>query len=532
MCETVYVSVLKKLFDNIFEINLREKSMRCIVNNDSFFEIKTGNLRVLLDDAVQYIFSALVHPDDRKVMRNFFSKIYDDKVSSDELRTEIRILTKSRETIRYFCEIVKESKDKSWFCFNRINSAVYEDELLQRNREAQFEEELAGRDTVFSNADIGLIYIDFSEKTMFFHNTLKNYFLSDMTFEQMYDIKSIEHCVHPEDWQKFLDFYEELRLSEGEKIEKIITTVRLITKDNKVVWNRLIAAPYKIIDDDYEKLLVTVKNINKQVELEKSLETTSFFLNSIVNEADRPTVAFYFVKGQVRIRFINYSACRYFSTDPDKLFRSQLDNSLKSLSAANSLITEEQYRQLAEDGVLKVTAKDIDGKDKEVTLKCIKFDNTYFSTLEDDVYDPTAAIPTDKHVVSIRTFGYFDIFVDGQPILFKNEKAKELIALLVDRKGGFISSHEAITYLWDDEPVSALTLSRLRKVAMNMRNTLNTYGIGSIVEVVDGKRRIVPDLVDCDYFNYLSGDEKYAETFKGLYMLNYSWGEITLAGLV
>ena len=38
--------------------------------------------------------------------------------------------------------------------------------------------------------------------------------------------------------------------------------------------------------------------------------------------------------------------------------------------------------------------------------------------------------------IFIRTFGYFDVFVDGVPILFRSEKAKELLALLVDRRGG------------------------------------------------------------------------------------------------
>ena len=40
-----------------------------------------------------------------------------------------------------------------------------------------------------------------------------------------------------------------------------------------------------------------------------------------------------------------------------------------------------------------------------------------------------------KRIV-IRTFGYFDIFVDGETIPFSCKKAKELLALLVDRMGG------------------------------------------------------------------------------------------------
>ena len=76
-----------------------------------------------------------------------------------------------------------------------------------------------------------------------------------------------------------------------------------------------------------------------------------------------------------------------------------------------------------------------------------------------------------------------------------------------------------------------MTLARYRKVALRLKNTLAEYGIPGIVEAVDGKRRIVTELVRCDLYDYLSGDEKYAQLFKGCYLTNYSWGENTLAEL-
>ena len=131
--------------------------------------------------------------------------------------------------------------------------------------------------------------------------------------------------------------------------------------------------------------------------------------------------------------------------------------------------------------------------------------------------------------VHIRTFGYFDVFVEGKAIAFRNEKSKELLALLVDRRGGFVTSSEAISYLWEDEEVSQLTLARYRKVALRLKNLLEEYGIAHIVETVDGKRRIVPQNVSCDLFDCLAGQR---ELFKGSYLLNYSWGEVTAAELL
>ncbi len=133
--------------------------------------------------------------------------------------------------------------------------------------------------------------------------------------------------------------------------------------------------------------------------------------------------------------------------------------------------------------------------------------------------------------VRIRTFGYFDVFVDERPIAFRNEKSKELLALLVDRRGGFVSSDEAIGFLWENEPVTSVTLARYRKVALRLKNLLEEYGISDVVESINGKRRLAAEKVQCDLYEYLSGKKEYAALFKGSYLTNYSWGETTLAEL-
>ena len=138
--------------------------------------------------------------------------------------------------------------------------------------------------------------------------------------------------------------------------------------------------------------------------------------------------------------------------------------------------------------------------------------------------------PVDS-AVTVRTFGYFDVFVGEKPIVFRNKKSKELFALLIDRKGGYISSEEAIGFLWEDEAVTPVTLARYRKVALRLKNTLEEYGIADIMESVDGRRRIVPEKLRCDFYDYLSGKEEYSRLFKGSYLSNYSWGEKTLAEL-
>lgn len=133
--------------------------------------------------------------------------------------------------------------------------------------------------------------------------------------------------------------------------------------------------------------------------------------------------------------------------------------------------------------------------------------------------------------VFIRTFGYFDVFVDGKAIPFSNEKAKEYLAFLVDRRGGFVTSREAAVNLFESDDKNAL--ARSRKAAMYMNRTLEEYGIGFIVENEAASRRLVLGKVRCDLFDYMSAsDRKRSTLFCGSYMNDYSWAEMTKAELI
>lgn len=67
----------------------------------------------------------------------------------------------------------------------------------------------------------------------------------------------------------------------------------------------------------------------------------------------------------------------------------------------------------------------------------------------------------------------------------------------------------------------------------NLRKTLQIYGIENLVESkMKGYRRLSTDMVKCDLYQYLSGDEKYVHLFQGTYMEEYSWAEATLSRLL
>jgi hypothetical protein len=133
--------------------------------------------------------------------------------------------------------------------------------------------------------------------------------------------------------------------------------------------------------------------------------------------------------------------------------------------------------------------------------------------------------------VFARTFGHFDLFVDKIPVNFSSSKEKELMALLIDRNGGTLTANEAISYLWEDEAASERVSGRYRKLAMTLKNTLTRYGIEHILINNHGTRSINTAAIKCDYYELLSGNKKYQESFHNSYMTDYSWAEETLATL-
>lgn len=136
------------------------------------------------------------------------------------------------------------------------------------------------------------------------------------------------------------------------------------------------------------------------------------------------------------------------------------------------------------------------------------------------------------HRVRIRTFGYFEVFVDDEPIIFKHPKSRELFAILVDRQGGMVSSRTAASILWDDKEPDDTVMARYRKVAMYLTESLEAAGVGYLVESAKGSRRAVLSLAECDLVDYLRLGDKALASFNGAYMKEYSWAEQTLGELM
>ncbi len=131
--------------------------------------------------------------------------------------------------------------------------------------------------------------------------------------------------------------------------------------------------------------------------------------------------------------------------------------------------------------------------------------------------------------IKICAFGNFEVYLDGNPINFKYSKTKEMLAYLVDRKGALCTNGEIIAILFEDDNGHEAYFRSLRK---DLADILEMAGCSEILIQQRGSMGIVPEQVDCDYFNWCNGKRSGGNMFRGEYMTQYSWGEYTNAMLI
>lgn len=128
-----------------------------------------------------------------------------------------------------------------------------------------------------------------------------------------------------------------------------------------------------------------------------------------------------------------------------------------------------------------------------------------------------------------RTFGHFDVFVDGRAIMFKSAKAKELLAFLIDRRGGTVTTDQMISVLWEDRPNDESTQNLCSKLVKTLQKELESANAGEILLVSRGSRSVDTDKFQCDLYDLLDGSQKMREQYMGEYLVDYSWSEARTA---
>lgn len=130
-------------------------------------------------------------------------------------------------------------------------------------------------------------------------------------------------------------------------------------------------------------------------------------------------------------------------------------------------------------------------------------------------------------LLTVRAFGTFEVFADGKPLVFKRSIAKELLAVLTDRRGSGITSRQICALIRPDNSDEDKNMNYIRQGFSDLRKTLESVGAGDIL-LHSGVHSYCVDteLIDCDYYSFLECGEP---PFVGEYMKQYSWAEDTCA---
>ena len=69
--------------------------------------------------------------------------------------------------------------------------------------------------------------------------------------------------------------------------------------------------------------------------------------------------------------------------------------------------------------------------------------------------------------------------------------------------------------------------NRIRVLINDLKKTLQSIGMEHVLIREHRELAIRKDLIDCDYYRMLEGDMDAVNSYRGEYMMEYSWAEIT-----
>ena len=141
------------------------------------------------------------------------------------------------------------------------------------------------------------------------------------------------------------------------------------------------------------------------------------------------------------------------------------------------------------------------------------------------------ALKRQKKSLEIKTFGNFTPLYDQKVIKFSRSKSKELLAYLIYKDGSSVNTKELLSVLYGEHADSARYGASLRLLISDIKHTFSELEIQNFFIAEYNNFRINPEVVKCDYYDFLAGSSQAAKAFSGEFMSQYSWAEDKVAFL-
>lgn len=136
-----------------------------------------------------------------------------------------------------------------------------------------------------------------------------------------------------------------------------------------------------------------------------------------------------------------------------------------------------------------------------------------------------------KKSIYVQMFGMFTVMRDGVPIPLRG-KAKEILAMILAKRGREISNEEIYRTIWETREYSNVNMKVYYNALKRLKDTLKKYSMENIIFSTGRGQMANVDMFDCDYYSWLEHNSAPNEKFEGEFLSEYSWGEYILGNIV
>jgi hypothetical protein len=132
-----------------------------------------------------------------------------------------------------------------------------------------------------------------------------------------------------------------------------------------------------------------------------------------------------------------------------------------------------------------------------------------------------------RQTLVVKTFGNFTLMFENKVVKFNRTKSEELIGYLIYKNGSSVKTKELVSVLYGDNADSVKSGANFRNLVVDIKHTLSELEIQNFFIAEYNNFRINPEVVKCDYYDFLAGEPSAIKKFAGEFMSQFSWAEET-----
>lgn len=151
--------------------------------------------------------------------------------------------------------------------------------------------------------------------------------------------------------------------------------------------------------------------------------------------------------------------------------------------------------------------------------------------IRDELENLRYPVSMNRALLKIQCFGNFEVFSNGSITRFARSLSKEALAYMVDRRGAGCTVSEICSVLWENRPVDTNLKSQCRVILASLKKDLEAVGAGAVLVKGWNTWGIDTKRIECDYYDFLMSEGKAPDIYRGEYMAQYSWAEMTSGSL-